>query len=98
MGLSVDSLYVDNFNMSLSNVYVAVAQRDIIIKTSKISPYKGTWINYSYGVWPSEEMRRTQIFPVTTVDDKVEYDPGVALYDQIYTHIKTKLTNYKNVL
>lgn len=98
MGIVVESLYVEHFKTHINNVYIALAQRDITIRTSKISPYKGSWINYSYGVWASEEMRHSNPSPITTVECKVEYNSEVELHEHIYAHIKASLTsNYENV-
>jgi hypothetical protein len=89
MGLLVPSIYVDSFKTTLSNVYLAVAENDINIRTRKIDPYKGTWVTYNCSVWASKELRDKRIDGlITNISNTFPYDSSTDIVQQVYSNIK----------
>jgi hypothetical protein len=97
MGINVPSLYVSHFKTTLNNVYVAVGQDDVTIKTSKIHPHKGTWVTYNCGVWADQETRETHLPPITKLSNTFPLVENVDIMQQVYTNIKLDAPNSTDV-
>jgi len=93
MGLLAPSVYLDQFGVSVSNVYIAVGQNDITIKTRKIDPYKGTWVKYQAGIWANQTLRDKQTSPISYISNTFTYESTVDVIQQVYSNIKFIVPN-----
>lgn len=87
MGLIVPSVYVDKNKITFSNVYIAVAHHDIVVKNKKIDPYKGCWVTYRYGIWSDPTQSWNE--PITALSNTIPYSNTADISALVYSHLKS---------
>jgi hypothetical protein len=80
MGLITPEISLDFYQLNLSNVYIAVANSDIIIQHSD---GKAT-----YKIWTNQDARLSNAFPIWSNVVSFEYMANVSVYTSVYDQLK----------
>jgi hypothetical protein len=80
MGLITPEISLDFYQLSLSNVYIAVANSDIIIQKSNG--------NATYKIWTNQDARLSNAFPLWSNVVNFEYVSDVSVYTSVYDQLK----------
>ena len=80
MGLIAPEISLDFYQLSLSNVYIAVSNNDIIIQKSN-----GSTI---YKIWKNQDARLSNAFPLWSNGVSFTYTTDESVYASVYDQIK----------
>ena len=80
MGLITPEISLDSYKLNLSNVYIAVANSDIIIQ--KLNG------NAIYKIWADQEARLSNAFPLWSNVVNFTYVSDVSVYTSVYDELK----------
>lgn len=80
MGLIVPEITLDFYKLNLSNVYVAVANNDIIIQ--------GSDGKANYKIWSDHDARLSDAFPLWSNIVSFTYISDVSVYTSVYDQLK----------
>ena len=80
MGLITPEITLDFYKLNLSNVYIAVANSDIIIQRSNgMATYK---------IWTNQDARLSNALPVWSNFVNFQYTSNVSVYTSVYDQLK----------
>jgi hypothetical protein len=80
MGLIAPEVTLDFYQLSLSNVYIAVANSDIIIQKSNGST--------AYKIWKNQDARLSNAFPLWSNGVSFTYTTDESVYTTVYDQLK----------
>lgn len=80
MGLITPEISLDFYKLNLSNVYIAVANSDIIIQKSNG--------NAIYKIWTNQDARLSNAFPLWSNLVNFTYVSDVSVYTSVYDELK----------
>ena len=80
MGLIAPEISLDFYQLSLSNVYIAVANNDIIIQKSNG--------NSTYKIWKNQDARLSNAFPLWSNGVSFAYTTDESVYTSVYDQLK----------
>ena len=80
MGLITPEVSLDFYQLNLSNVYIAVANSDIIIQKSNGSAI--------YKIWTNQDARLSNAFPLWSNGVSFTYTTDESVYTSVYDQLK----------
>ncbi len=80
MGLITPEVMLDFYQLNLSNVYIAVANSDVVIQKSNGSA--------TYKIWSSHDARLSNSFPIWSNVVNFVYTTDESVYTSVYDQLK----------